>query len=170
MEEQSKKGQRLYAKFVINVFSYFTDALLTLIFCQRFDDFFRNHLRTPSSGVGGKRDTICLTEEGGKRLEQSINCYYRLFKDSIKPLLDDAYHTHQKDCAERNVPVQAQTTFKNKFLSEKFKTESEDVRQQVLDSRQKGTDRGGDNLTWVDEESVDDVELKRRRKAHILNT
>jgi hypothetical protein len=92
-----------------------------------------------------------------------------LFKDTIKPLLDQAYQAHQKDCADRNIPVLAQTTFKNKFLSEKFRDEPEDVRQQVLDARQQGADRGGDNLIWVDEDNLDSDELERRRKAHILN-
>lgn len=120
--------------------------------------------------MGGKREALKLSEKGGKRLEQSINCYYRLHRDILKPKLDVAYASHQDECKVGNKPVLPHTTFKNKFLSERFKEETDELRKSVLDARRKRSDVEPKDLKWADADEIDEEEANRRLRAYTLNT
>ena len=60
------------------------------------------------------------------------------------------------------------TSFKNKFLSEPFKEEEEDVRNRVMEARRTKAEREED-VSWADEDCIDEKEMERRRVAHVLD-
>ena len=98
---------------------------------------------------------------GRKRSEQSVNTYYRLFKDELQPEIE-------KDFARQTDSV-SQIAHRNRFLAQKLKDAPEDVKELVEKSRLKAGDVDQKHVVWADAELVTAEEIQRRNKALHLN-
>jgi hypothetical protein len=98
---------------------------------------------------------------GRKRTEQPAHTYYRLYKDKLQPEID-------RDFA-RQVESISQVAHRNRYLAERLKQESDEVKEIVHNSRLKAGDKTQRVIEWADADEVTADEIERRNTAVNMN-
>jgi hypothetical protein len=98
-----------------------------------------------------------LNPKTQKRAEQSVNTYYRLFKEELQPQIE-------ADFVKQGGGM-TQAAHRNKFLAEKLRNAPDEVRQMVIENKRKPEERTLQQVSFVDADDITDEEFLRRQTA-----
>jgi hypothetical protein len=86
-----------------------------------------------------------------------INAYFRLYKDRLQKEIEADYAV--------NAGGETKLVHRNRYLTQKFKEELEEVQEHVRINRVKANERPKQEVCWVDSDSISNEEKRRREVA-----
>jgi hypothetical protein len=105
---------------------------VSLIFLQRFRDWFTNHANTNGGNGGARQNNILdLSSSKGTRRESSYHVYYDIHKKRLKPEIEADFEEHKKECLANGTTALLPIARRNQFLSKKLQTETKEIQEEV---------------------------------------
>jgi hypothetical protein len=96
-------------------------------------------------------------------MEQAIHTYYRLYKGELQSEIDKDYSRRSE------LETVSRVAHRNKYLAEKLKAASEDVRETIEKNRMPAGGLIRKEVVWADADEITEDEIKRRNAAMELN-
>lgn len=143
-----------------------------LFWLQRLKQWFNNHARgaAKAAGLGRRLKPLDLSVRPTRKLG-STQAYMKLYWSKLKPIVDEGWEKHITEDPDASGRKGERLRHRNKLVSELFRAETEEVKQDVEQRREEGIASGDDTPEpegHGDGESTNNTEKQRRAKAYAL--